>query len=627
MKRIYFKLDTNGNIVATNIEEITQYTFQEDLLQVYVPKDIVENDTYSVGVIFNSTSSEGVMSSEAYLVPYVKEQVSEGVEYYLHSRLLPKRATLYSGKQKLAFNINYLNSDSKVISRLTSQAYEYNVIESDYELDVEEISDKDILESEIEEVKQSLDLKQDKVDTSIQVETSDTDTTMINDVATALNTLNQKHKDNLDKINTNAKDIKTNKANIESNDSDISALQGRATNLETEVENIKTQISSYFHFIGSFEYNYKGEPKDKDIENYVLEIEKHGTKHIGDCVLAISTYGEQDTLYICIYTGSEWAKQETAYIQRADNDNYGVVKGTERVSIASGLIQSLFVNYNDKWINIDAFYNDFVTHNNEIAEDLQALDTRITTIEKVSIPNEISNRITGDNELDSRITKEVKTLETSIASKITYNDMVDYALPRSFNDTYYIDYDNDLVSEELKDTSKLESYASGQTDLGTFTLINDKYYYQLSRRNNIMARLHYYNYATNSGTLKITFNAYHHHIENGKEVVTQLCSYTQDLVIVDDNNIHTIEIDATLNSLESNVISVVMGDYFTYEIFITNNTSETFVLAFFNNKAYTSTIQYTCAQDPIVNLNFIDVVDETLIFEKQGSVEDETLYL
>ena len=625
MKRIYFKLDTNGNIVATNIEEITQYTFQEDLLQVYVPKDIVENDKYSVGVIFNSTSSEGVMSSEAYLVPYVKEQVSEGVEYYLHSRLLPKRATLYSGKQKLAFNINYLNSDSKVVSRLTSQAYEYNVIESDYELDVEEISDKDILESEIEEVKQSLDLKQDKVDTSIQVETSDTDTTMINDVATALNTLNQKHKDNLDKINTNAKDIKTNKANIESNDSDITALQGRATNLETEVENIKTQISSYFHFIGSFEYNYKGEPEDKDIENYVLS--KHGTKHIGDCVLAISTYGEQDTLYICIYTGSEWAKQETAYIQRADNDNYGVVKGTERVSIASGLIQSLFVNYNDKWINIDTFYNDFVTHNNEIAEDLQALDTRITTIEKVSIPNEISNRITGDNELDSRITKEVKTLETSIASKITYNDMVDYALPRSFNDTYYIDYDNDLVSEELKETSKLESYASGQTDLGTFTLINDKYYYQLSRRNNIMARLHYYNYATNSGTLKITFNAYHHHIESGKEVVTQLCSYTQDLVIVDDNNIHTIEIDATLNSLESNVISVVMGDYFTYEIFITNNTSETFVLAFFNNKAYTSTIQYTCAQDPIVNLNFIDVVDETLIFEKQGSVEDETLYL
>lgn len=625
MKRIYFKLDTNGNIIATNIEEITQYTFQEDLLQVYVPKDIVENDTYSVGVIFNSTSSEGVMSSEAYLVPYVKEQVSEGVEYYLHSRLLPKRATLYSGKQKLAFNINYLNSDSKVISRLTSQAYEYNVIESDYELDVEEISDKDILESEIEEVKQSLDLKQDKVDTSIQVEKSDTDTTMINDVVTALNTLNQKHKDNLDKINTNAKDIKTNKANIESNDSDITALQGRATNLETEVENIKTQISSYFHFIGSFEYNYKGEPEDKDIENYVLE--KHGAKHIGDCVLAISTYGEQDTLYICIYTGSEWAKQETAYIQRADNDNYGVVKGTERVSITSGLIQSLFVNYNDKWINIDTFYNDFVTHNNEIAEDLQALDTRITTIENVSIPNEISNRITGDNELDSRITQEVETLETSIASKITYNDMVDYALPRSFNDTYYIDYDNDLVSEELKDTSKLESYTSGQTDLGTFTLINDKYYYQLSRRNNIMARLHYYNYATNSGTLKITFNAYHHHIENGKEVVTQLCSYTQDLVIVDDNNIHTIEIDATLNSLESNVISVVMGDYFTYEIFITNNTSETFVLAFFNNKAYTSTIQYTCAQDPIVNLNFIDVVDETLIFEKQGSVEDETLYL
>lgn len=625
MKRIYFKLDTNGNISSTNIEEITQYTFQEDLLQVYIPKEIVELDKYSVGVIFSSTDDTGVLSNQAYVIPYVKEQLSDGTEYYLHSRLLPKRATLYSGKQKLAFNINYLNASGEVYSRITSQAYEYNVIASDVELDVEEISDKDTIESEIQALTQALETKQDKVDTDISIEASDKDSTIINKVSTALNTLNQKHKDNLEKINTNIENISKNKKEIRDNDKDIETLQGRATSLESAVANIKAQISSYFHFIGSFEYSYAGEPTDNDLYNYVSS--KHSALHIGDCVLAISTYGEQDTLYICIWTIDNWAKQETAYIQRADNSNYGVVKGNERVSIASGLIQSLFVNYNNTWINIDTFYNDFINANNDRIEDISKLDTRITTIEKVSIPNEIQNRITGDNELDGRITKEVKDLETSIATKINFNDMVDYALPRNFNDVYYFDYDNSLISEELVNSTKLASYGTGQTEVGTFTLVNDKYYYQLSRRNNIMARLHYVNETDISGTLKITFNAYHNKVDNGKITTTQLCSYTQDMAVSSDSDMHALEIDATLNSLESNVVDVSKGDYFTYEIFITNTTNTTFILVFANTKTYTSTLQYTCAQDPIVNLNFIDVVDEVLIFEKQGSVEDETLYL
>lgn len=625
MKRIYFKLDTNGNISSTNIEEITQYTFQEDLLQVYIPKEIVELDKYSVGVIFSSTDDTGVLSNQAYVIPYVKEQLSDGTEYYLHSRLLPKRATLYSGKQKLAFNINYLNSSGEVYSRITSQAYEYNVIASDVELDVEEISDKDIIESEIQELTQALETKQDKVDTDISVETSDEDGTIINKVSTALNALNQKHKDNLEKINTNIENISKNKKEIENNDSDIETLQGRATSLETDVANIKAQISSYFHFIGSFEYSYVGEPTDNDLNNYVLS--KHSSLHIGDCVLAISTYGEQDTLYICIWTSDGWAKQETAYIQRADNSNYGVVKGNERVSIASGLIQSLFVNYNNTWINIDTFYNDFINANNDRIEDISKLDTRVKTIEKVSIPNEIQNRITGDNELDGRITKEVKSLETSIATKINFNDMVDYALPRNFNDVYYFDYDNSLISEELVNSTKLASYGTGQTEVGTFTLVNDKYYYQLSRRNTLAIRLYYYNSTNLGDTLRITLNAYHNTTNNGVVKKTQLCSYTQDIVVYNDSSIHSLDIDTTLNALGSNVVDVSKGDYFTYELFITNTTDNTFVLIFMNNTTYTSTLQYTCVQTPIANLNYTEVIDEILIFEKHGSVENKTLYL
>ncbi len=639
MKRIYFKLDTDGKIIANNLEPLTQYTFQEDILQVYVPKELVENQNYTIGVIFNSIASNGSMEVQSYLIPYVREQESEGVSYMLHSRLLPKRATLYSGSQKLAFNVNFMNEDNtKCVSRITSQTFAYKVIESDYEEEVEEISDKDLLESRIAKLESNYDLKQDKVDTTIKVDKDDDKVTFINDVAEAFNTLNDKHKSNLSKIEENASAISKNASAIETNATNIGI---NATNIETnagEIKNIKAQMGSYFHFLGSYEYTHSGEPTTDELDNYVSG--HHDEKHIGDCVLAISTFGDQDTIYICIVTGEDktWSIQQTSYIQKADNENFGVVKGNEtegRVSINGGQIDNVRVHYNDKWIPIDTFYNDFVVENNLRIDEIKLNASDIKTINEVTIPNEINARTQGDNNLDSRITTEVEALNKSIATKTSYQDMYDYALPRSFNDVNYFDFENEVISEELSNTTKLVDMnaSTHQVDIGTFLLDNTKYYYQLSRRNNIMARLHYYNYSTNSGTLKITMNAYHHtFVENKdtlekKEVVTQLCSYTQDFEVYNDNTIHCIEIDNTLNSLESNVISVSSNDYFTYDLFITNSASKDFILSFIDNSTYTSTLQYTCAQDPIVNLNFIDVVDEVLIFEKQGSVEDETLYL
>lgn len=637
MKTIKLYLDTEGNLTCSqDLSNLTQYTFQENLLSVCVPKEIVENQDVAVSVVFSSQDTSGELETESYNMQYVKDVVSDSAEYYLYSRLSPKRMTLYSGTQQLAINISYLENGA-CISRATSQRLSYNVIASDYDLETEEVSDKDNLQSQIDTINEKLDSDyQTKVDTNIKVasvnDSTKYDSDFVNTVVGALTKLDERVKEHQkylfnttydnskgtieSRVENNAKKAEDNEKGIANNKQDIANNVERITTLESK-------IGEFFHFLGSFEYTYEGEPTDTDLDNALTE-KGHTEKHIGDCLLAISTYGEQDTLYICIWNGSAWAKQNVVGIQKANNDNYGVIKGNDRIKIVSGKVLGLYVKTtSNTYITLEDWYEDFYNKLasvlTEIANVDKIVDTEITRAKNVE-----DSLKSKDTDLQNQINETKTNLKTNYP---TTSDMIEYALPRSFNDVYYFDYENSLITESMVATTKLNSYGIGQTEIGTFTLVNNKYYYQLSRRNNLALRLYYCNSTDLSGTLSITLNAYHNTIDGDNVVKTQICSYTQDLVVYNDNAIHELDIDTTLNALGSNVVDVSKGDYFTYELFITNTTNNTYLLIFMSNKTYTSTLQYTCVQTPIANLNYTEVIDEILVFEKHGSVEDKTLYL
>lgn len=650
MKTIKLYLDTEGNLTCSqDLSNLTQYTFQENLLSVCVPKEIIESpikEHVVVSVVFSSQDTTGGLETESYNMQYVKDIVSDSAEYYLYSRLSPKRMTLYSGTQQLAINISYLENGA-CVSRTTSQRLSYNVIASDYDLETEEVSDSDNLQSQIETINQKLDNDyQTKIDTNIKV-ASDNDSTYydvpydsekgkgyVNAVVSALTKLDERVKEHQKYLFNSTYDseketienrVETNEKRIETNEKDITDNKSSIDKHETRITTLESKISEFFHFLGSVEYTYKGEPKDEDLEK-VLTDKGHTEKHIGDCLLAISTYGEQDTLYICIWNGSAWSKLNVVCIQKADNDNYGVIKSSVNVRISSGQVSGIYVNTGRAlypYVNIDEWVQ-------KAGKSLSTLSTNIET--ETARAKNVENSLTEkDTDLQNQINETKSDLtETKNDIKTNYpttSDMIEYALPRSFNDVYYIDFTNSLISENMVVSSKLNSYGVGQTEVGTFTLVNDKYYYQLSRKNNITLRLYYYNSTDLSGALRITLNVYHNAINNEDVEKTQLCSYTQDLVIYNDNSIHPLDIDTTLNALGSEVVDISKNDYFTYELFITNETNNTYLLLFMSNATYTSTMQYTCVQTPIANLNYTEVIDEILVFEKHGSVEGKILYL
>lgn len=637
MKTIKIKMGINGELSVSGLENINQYTFYDGLVDVYVPSSILAT-TSTCGLSFSNIDRDGSIHTETRPLLFVKSGVylnNDSVEYTLYEIKIPKILTMYSGNQTFAVYVETLGEDnSTIVSRTTSANHTYYVSTSGDVSDAEEASDLSQLISKVNEL---LDTKQDKEDSNISVKLAEVGTT--SNVVNALNSLGGRtysleevSKDHEERISKNEENIASNKSEIvdlkervDIAEGDIIYYAKDLSDLEDRVIKVEKEISSYFHFLGSFTYEHSGEPTTEELDAFVYQ--KESIKHVGDSILAISTYGEQDTLYMCIWT-TEWLITQIEGIQRADNENYGVLKGNERVSIVGGTISNINVFYSGQVISLDEFYKNYVNMTTSLYTSLlQEMDrAKAKEEELVAKDKELQTNIDNvDTTLRSEYKASDKALQTQIDTKASLNDLYDYALPRAFNDVYYINYSDSTIGEELIESNKLNSYVTGQTDVGVFTLKNTEYYYQLSRRNHIMVRLPYYNYATNSGTVKITLNVY---ANRGEYIDTlQLCSYTQDVSIANDNDMHAIEIDTTLNLLGYDAIEMEKGYYYTYEIFITNNNSETFLLAFVNNDLYTSTVQFTVAQDPIVNLNFIDVVDEVLILEKQGSVEDETLYL
>ena len=639
MKTIKIKMGINGELSVQGLESINQYTFYDGLVDVYVPSSILAT-TSTCGLSFSNIDRDGSIHTETRPLLFVKSGVylnNDSVEYTLYEIKIPKILTMYSGNQTFAVYVETLDeTGATIVSRTTSSNYTYYVATSGDVSDAEEANDLSQLISKVNEL---LDTKQDKEDSNISVKLAEGGTT--SNVVNALNSLGGRTYSLEETSKDHEERITTNETNIESNDQDIENLQGRTSTLENTTTNhtkditglderiskVESEISSYFHFLGSFTYEHSGEPTTEELDSFVYK--KESMKHIGDSILAISTYGEQDTLYMCIWT-TEWLITQVEGIQRADNENYGVLKGNDKVSIVGGVVSSINVIYNGEAISIDKFYSNYVNTINSLSSSLTQEIERAKAKEEELVAKDKELQTNIDN-VETTIRSEYKAsdkeLQTQIDTKASLNDLYDYALPRAFNDVNYINYSDSTIGTENVESTRLNSYATGQTDIGTFTLENNEYYYQLSRRNNIMVRLPYYNYTATSGTVKITLNVYINSVVEGGIKSTQLCSYTQDVAITNDNDMHTIEIDTTLNSLGNDAINVEKGNYYTYELFITNNTSETFLLVFANNVLYTSTVQFTVAQDPIVNLNFIDVVDEVLILEKQGSVEDETLYL
>ena len=544
MKTIKIKFGDSTDLTIQGIENLNQYTFQDGIIDIYVKSSLVTSNSV-VGITFNSILSDGSKEFETKSATYVKDKAqwyNENGEYTLYEMKLPKRMTLYSGTQSLCVVVETLNEDkSKIIARSTSTNYEYSVNtaeQSDYE-EVDADQTTQIL-SDISALKSQ---KQDKTDSEINVKDGIGGT--YHTVVGSLNTLSNR-------VDTNVSDIVTRK-------NEINALDTRVTDLESKA--VET-----FHFVGT--YKSENEPNESELTEFVKS--KHETLHNGDSVLWVQT----SAIYLCVYANA-WTWSEITGLGKASNDRYGVVKGSSTLN-ASGIAVELN-NGDFKDIRVKIGNGDY-----SLDTWLNKLTTEIEYIEKGNVVVKESSKATYDS-ANNNIAETYMTKKDGA----TKTDMYDYALPRSFNDVYFLNYNDMVIQNASVSSERYCPVPTGQKVVAKLVYTNSIYQFELSRRNNISLRLYYAcsNNKGNSYKAVFTINVF------AREETTQLCTITKEATI-SDTSIHALDIDSNLNILGDDIVNITDKSNISVQVLVSNDLVETLELTLYSNATYPSTFQF-----------------------------------
>lgn len=394
-------------------------------------------DGTSVKIGLRATQRNGILyESKSYFMRYLKTIKIDEVEYALYERQLPKEFTTFAGQgvnaPTLVCNVVNIDND-EVTSLITTQTCALDVMPSTA-LDKDETieaSDLERIEADINTLSGNMDLKQDKEDIRLATQSKT--------VVGAINGLN-----NESHINTQ---------NIANNTQDIVDLSQRVANIE------QLQSSGGDTFVGTmrgstlptqtqlndFVYTKLGrEPKGNDIITFILEVT-----------------GGTDKNYQYKYSGGTqtWSEWEIPATEPASNENMGIVKGSynstlastrkTQVNIVGGEIEDIYITDNN---GIQRELHDYINDNRDDIDNM------------ISGQQQVGRAIRADKDSSGNTFENTYLTQNAGVSK---QQMKDYALPREFNDIYYLGQN---VFQDTKPSTTI-SYSQTISGVGTYELL------------------------------------------------------------------------------------------------------------------------------------------------------------
>ena len=417
--KIYF--DTDGSIKELRKDfQLYQGQFHDKLLNVYVPTSVlapdftVENaEEQTIADFVASTSVKigmkylarngSIKKSKNYYMNYLKVMTQNGVEYAVYERKLPKEFTTYVGQGQNApvLVVNVVNMDiesnpAEVLSVVTTQECALEVMPS-ADLDNDEAvepTEWELVNAELNAVKETLLEKQDKEDVLLQT-----------DAKTVVGGINE-----------NKGHIDTNTTNIASNSEQIAGLRN-------DIADLTARVESGENYIGQME----GEdmPTSAQLNQFVEDTVVRETT-VGDVVIFVLD-SDPKRNYKFTYYQSGWAGYELTAVSKADNNIYGLLKGTYGIDSANEVL--LDINNGEVlhiWVQDGATYRD-------LKEYLGANKTNITEIKNGT--QTVAKAVSAEK--DGEGNNIVNTYLTQSAGA-TKEYVQDYAMPKQFSNVYFV---------------------------------------------------------------------------------------------------------------------------------------------------------------------------------------------
>ena len=404
-----------------------QGQFQNKLLNIYVPtsilapeftsstadgtvvKDYVASTSVQIGMTYTALNGT-IKTSKNYYMRYLKTLTYQNVEYALYERKLPQEFTFYAGQGEnapiLIMNVVNIEQDTdngepSVISIITSQTCYLDVMPST-NLDTDEAIEPTELENinaQINEINAILPTKQDKTDQSLDT-TNKTVVGAINELKATSDTHTTQIAQNTEDIATNRNDIDYILNNFASGENYVGQMTG--STLPTD-EELTTFVEGHT--------TPSREPRNGDVVIFVLQVA-----------------GDTDRNYKYIYSSSGWNGYEIPLLEYASNGTHGIIEGTYAigssnttlVNISGGQILNIYVQ------DTEGTYRDIREYANTLNTTIQSIIAGNTS---VGLAVKALQDGLGNNIVDTYLTQNAGATKQYVR---------DYALPREFNDIYYL---------------------------------------------------------------------------------------------------------------------------------------------------------------------------------------------
>lgn len=583
MNTIKVYLTTSGRIAEIQKDfPLYQGQFQNKLLNIYVPTSILapefkttlDNATTSeyvggtavkIGMQY-LTNSGSTKTSKSYFMRYLKTLKYKEEEYALFERKLPKEFTTYYGQGSNAptMIINVVNVDTdskKILSIITSQSCSLDVMQSS-DLDNDEAleaTDLEEINASITSINQAIENKQDSYDEGL-------DTTS-KYVVGAINEIKGR-------VDTNQSNIATNASNISDNANEIAYIKENMAYAENYIGQLKVSETL---------------PSDSALNTYVKSITGKDVAY-GDTVIVIQELdNDTDRIYKYQYMVSGWQSYEIQSLEVASNKNAGIVKGTydnnssydTLVDIVGGELKTIYVK------DSNGTYRDVKEYLNAIYAITQNIITGDTSVGYAL--KAVSDSL-GNNIVDTYLT------QTLGASKQWVRD---YALPKTFNDLFYITSDGYSLECPTSTNAIASVSISG---IGDYTLLTKSMIatteYNLTCKNTCDNT--FYVSSGINARVKFRLTTKARNVGSEYKVLSTTLSNWTDLVA---NEITAINIYSVFSELKTDVMKIQLGDYVSQQLDVIFEDVDSFTLRVYSNETYPSTFNYNVMAQIVYHTN------------------------
>lgn len=581
MNTIKIYLAESGRIAELKKDfPLYQHQFQNKLLNVFVPTSIVapsftsQNNngvtladyvaSTSVKIGMSYTARNGTIKvSKNYYMRYLKTLTYQNVEYALYERKLPKEFTLYAGQGAnapiLTANVVNIQQETEsgeplILSVITTQTCSLDVMPST-NLDIDEPIEPTELENinaQINEINEILPTKQDKIDNTLE--------TTNKSVVGAIN-------ENKGKIDINTQNIETNRQNIARNRNDIDYMLENFTAVEDYIGQLAgTSLPTSEQLTAFVRANTSPsrEPKNADVVIFVLQVQ-----------------GGTDRNYKYIYSANGWNGYEIPPMEMASNGTLGILKGTYAIGSA-----------NDTLVDISGgeILNIYVKDNTNTYRNIREyLNTTTTNIENIISGNtsvglalrSIADGL-GNNIVNTYLTQTLGATKQYVR---------DYAMPREFNDVYFIATAGYLQQVPTTPESGIQ-FSTTTNAVGDFQLFQvqkeNTADFELSSKNGYSNNV----YVSANVNCRVTFRLTTQYKKVGQDWADLNVELTSPISLT-AGDIEKINFGNPFTSLGENVISLADGDLIRQTLEVVSQTSEIITFNVYSNDIYPSTFNLT----------------------------------